>query len=109
MRLLSVGVDDCVVLVRCGATWGSGVAVDSREGIVLTCSHVVRNVSHNTALHFRQFRLRNMLVILQNSRSACCAFTDVCRALIQVIGCLLWMSPRHICIGLCNVLFTNLE
>jgi len=38
-------VDDSVVLVRCGVHWGSGVVVDSHDGIILTCSHVVRNVS----------------------------------------------------------------
>lgn len=70
-RILSAGVDDCVVLIRCGVNWGSGVAVDSRDGIVLTCSHVVRNVSHTTTLYFGQSRLHKMLVILQNNRNIC--------------------------------------
>ncbi|GFG36532.1 hypothetical protein Cfor_06158 [Coptotermes formosanus] len=40
------GVDDSVVLVRCGVHWGSGVVVDSRDGIILTCSHVVSNAQN---------------------------------------------------------------
>ena len=31
-----------VVLVRCGGSWGTGVVVDARQGVLLTCSHVVR-------------------------------------------------------------------
>ncbi|PNF40608.1 hypothetical protein B7P43_G05927 [Cryptotermes secundus] len=42
-------VDECVVLVRCGVHWGSGVVVGSRDGIVLTCSHVVRHARNDQA------------------------------------------------------------
>lgn len=37
--------NEAVVLVRCGSSWGSGVVLDARSGVVITCSHVVRNVS----------------------------------------------------------------
>jgi len=31
--------------------WGSGVIVDQTEGIVLTCSHVVKSESQRTAFY----------------------------------------------------------
>ncbi|KAJ4448582.1 hypothetical protein ANN_10601, partial [Periplaneta americana] len=43
-------IDDCVVLVRCGTGWGSGVVVDTRQGIILTCSHVVRKARNDEVL-----------------------------------------------------------
>lgn len=38
-------IDETVVLIRCGCTWGSGVVLDARSGIIITCSHVIRNES----------------------------------------------------------------
>ncbi|PSN44302.1 hypothetical protein C0J52_09292 [Blattella germanica] len=37
-------LDECLVVVRCGHGWGSGVVIDSNKGVILTCSHVVRKV-----------------------------------------------------------------
>ena len=34
-----------VVVVHCGATWGSGIIVDLFQGIILTCGHVVKKAS----------------------------------------------------------------
>ncbi|XP_015109446.1 peroxisomal leader peptide-processing protease [Diachasma alloeum] len=35
-------LDKSVVLVRCGAEWGSGIVLDRDTGTILTCSHVVK-------------------------------------------------------------------
>ena len=32
-----------VVMVQCGNRWGSGVIIDSEDGLVVTCSHVVKD------------------------------------------------------------------
>ncbi|KAK6973943.1 peroxisomal leader peptide-processing protease-like isoform X2 [Biomphalaria glabrata] len=37
----------CTVLVRVGATWGSGVVVNKALGIILTCSHVIKDSQHH--------------------------------------------------------------
>jgi S1-C subfamily serine protease len=68
--VLSAGVDDSVVLVRCGVHWGSGVVVDSRDGIILTCSHVVSNVSTFSAS--TEFRLRCRIVAICNDPKNLC-------------------------------------
>ncbi|XP_063227436.1 peroxisomal leader peptide-processing protease isoform X2 [Bacillus rossius redtenbacheri] len=39
-----LGLDDAVVLVRCGSGWGSGVVVDKSKGTIVTCSHVISQV-----------------------------------------------------------------
>ena len=31
-----------VVMVHCGTTWGSGIVIDADEGLLVTCSHVIR-------------------------------------------------------------------
>jgi len=36
-----------LVLVRVGRIWGSGIILDKEEGLVLTCSHVVREHGNN--------------------------------------------------------------
>jgi hypothetical protein len=69
---LSAVVDDSVVLVRCGVHWGSGVVVDSRDGIILTCSHVVRNVSMFSSstefcLHYRIVKVYVYSLTLRNT------------------------------------------
>ncbi|XP_059170650.1 peroxisomal leader peptide-processing protease-like [Physella acuta] len=38
------------VLIRVGNTWGSGVIVNCQKGIILTCSHVVKDTQHFTAM-----------------------------------------------------------
>ncbi|KAF7996762.1 hypothetical protein HCN44_002408 [Aphidius gifuensis] len=38
---LSEILDKNVVLIRCGAEWGSGILLDKKTGTILTCSHVV--------------------------------------------------------------------
>ncbi|XP_048509673.1 peroxisomal leader peptide-processing protease isoform X3 [Athalia rosae] len=40
-------IDKSVVVVRCGAGWGSGVLVDKKTGTFLTCSHVVREAPNS--------------------------------------------------------------
>jgi hypothetical protein len=57
-----------VVLVRCGVQWGSGVVVDSLDGIVLTCSHVVRNVSYFAAARFWGVVASQISVTLQSNK-----------------------------------------
>lgn len=32
-----------MVLIRVGHTWGSGVVIDKAQGLILTCSHVVKD------------------------------------------------------------------
>ncbi|XP_011310186.1 peroxisomal leader peptide-processing protease [Fopius arisanus] len=39
---LTEWLDKSVVLVRCGAEWGSGIILDRPTGTILTCSHVVK-------------------------------------------------------------------
>ncbi|XP_030849850.1 uncharacterized protein LOC115927744 [Strongylocentrotus purpuratus] len=36
-----------IVLLRVGTVWGSGVIVDEKEGLILTCRHVVKGASYN--------------------------------------------------------------
>lgn len=40
-----------IVVVHCGAMWGSGIVVDWREGIVLTCGHVVKRAADGESLN----------------------------------------------------------
>ncbi|XP_043285199.1 peroxisomal leader peptide-processing protease isoform X2 [Venturia canescens] len=35
-------VDQSLVLVRCGGSWGTGIIFDAGTGTIITCSHVVR-------------------------------------------------------------------
>ncbi|XP_013404339.1 peroxisomal leader peptide-processing protease [Lingula anatina] len=42
-----------VVLVTCGSSWGSGIIVDATNGIVLTCSHVLKG-NHARKVMVRQ-------------------------------------------------------
>ncbi|KAK0098822.1 hypothetical protein PV326_002453 [Microctonus aethiopoides] len=39
-------LDESVVLVRCGAEWGSGILLDRDTGTILTCSHVVNEATN---------------------------------------------------------------
>ncbi|XP_075216163.1 uncharacterized protein LOC142321728 [Lycorma delicatula] len=34
-------LDKSVVLIRCGCNWGSGVVVNAKLGVIVTCAHVV--------------------------------------------------------------------
>eukprot|EP00057_Strongylocentrotus_purpuratus_P003081 XP_003725875.1 PREDICTED: peroxisomal leader peptide-processing protease [Strongylocentrotus purpuratus] len=36
-----------VVLLRVGTVWGSGVIVNEKEGLILTCRHLVKGASYN--------------------------------------------------------------
>lgn len=50
-----------VVMVQCGNRWGSGIIIDKEDGLIVTCSHVVRNCqnplivtgSSNTVQYFK--------------------------------------------------------
>ncbi|KAK0163656.1 hypothetical protein PV327_007317 [Microctonus hyperodae] len=39
-------LDRGVVLIRCGAEWGSGILLDRDTGTILTCSHVVNEAAN---------------------------------------------------------------
>lgn len=39
------GLDRSVLMVRCAHMWGTGVVVDKRRRIVLTCAHVLAEVT----------------------------------------------------------------
>ncbi|XP_024946462.1 peroxisomal leader peptide-processing protease isoform X2 [Cephus cinctus] len=39
---LAVLLDKSVLVVKCGAGWGSGILLDKKTGTILTCSHVVK-------------------------------------------------------------------
>ncbi|XP_067002619.2 peroxisomal leader peptide-processing protease [Anabrus simplex] len=53
---IPANVDNGVVLVRCGGTWGSGVVLDVDDGIVLTCSHVLRQAFRSPITIYHQNR-----------------------------------------------------
>ena len=39
-----------VVLVKVGRVWGSGFVIDARKGLILTCSHVIKDASTTNPL-----------------------------------------------------------
>ncbi|GFO26831.1 peroxisomal leader peptide-processing protease-like [Plakobranchus ocellatus] len=45
-----------VVLVKVGRVWGSGFVIDTRKGLVLTCSHVIKDASlHDPPILLRAY------------------------------------------------------
>lgn len=47
------GIQNAVVLVKVGGTWGSGYILDWAAGLVITCSHVVKGASETKILSVR--------------------------------------------------------
>ena len=63
-----------VVMVQCGRTWGSGIVVDAKEGLIATCSHVIRG--HKDSLIARDNRNKTLHLTSMTQNSVTCVFPN---------------------------------
>jgi len=70
-----------VVMVQCGRTWGSGIVMDAKQGLVATCSHVIRGYKDSIVVTGNE----NSTLSSSSVDSVCCVFPSGVCQIAQVL------------------------
>ena len=92
-----------LVMVQCGNRWGSGIVVDGADGLIATCSHVIRDCQNpvivtqcrNIAKYFNSIEEVNLSENCQNSVHQKAQVLFATREECPLDFALLKMQPSH--------------
>lgn len=72
-----------VVMVQYGRTWGSGIVIDAGEGLIVTCSHVIRG--HEASLMATDNKSSTQYLSRMTQDGVFCVLPNGIRCMVQVL------------------------